>query len=83
MKSKQHSNDANGNAADNWTAFCDFPEITLIDITECNVRISTQNNHCMVSALVYLSMYEMKYIHLISKWTWDASVTSSTNPLTR
>lgn len=83
MKSKQHSSEANGNAADNWTSFCDFPEITLIDITESNVRISTQNNHCMVSALVCLLMYEMKYIRFISKWACDASVTSITISLTR
>ncbi|XP_011602398.2 non-receptor tyrosine-protein kinase TYK2 [Takifugu rubripes] len=30
-----------------WTAFCDFPEIAHIAITETNVCISTQDNHCM------------------------------------
>ncbi|XP_017284854.1 non-receptor tyrosine-protein kinase TYK2 [Kryptolebias marmoratus] len=46
-KPKQLSNKENGNASDNWTSFCDFPEITLIAINESNVRISTQDNHCM------------------------------------
>ncbi|XP_015227583.1 PREDICTED: non-receptor tyrosine-protein kinase TYK2 [Cyprinodon variegatus] len=35
------------NPPDKWTSFCDFREITHIAITEANVFISTQNNHCM------------------------------------
>ncbi|XP_008281324.1 non-receptor tyrosine-protein kinase TYK2 isoform X2 [Stegastes partitus] len=34
-------------ADDDWTFFCDFPEITHIAITEANVCISTQDNQCM------------------------------------
>uniref|UniRef100_H3DMJ5 non-specific protein-tyrosine kinase n=1 Tax=Tetraodon nigroviridis TaxID=99883 RepID=H3DMJ5_TETNG len=30
-----------------WNVFCDFPEITHIVISEANVCISTQDNHCM------------------------------------
>uniref|UniRef100_A0A3Q2Q4W7 Tyrosine-protein kinase n=1 Tax=Fundulus heteroclitus TaxID=8078 RepID=A0A3Q2Q4W7_FUNHE len=35
------------NPPDKWTSFCDFSEIIHVAITEANVCISTQNNHCM------------------------------------
>uniref|UniRef100_A0A4W6BTP8 Tyrosine-protein kinase n=1 Tax=Lates calcarifer TaxID=8187 RepID=A0A4W6BTP8_LATCA len=37
----------NGNTPDEWTVFCDFPEITHIAISGANVCISTLDNHCM------------------------------------
>uniref|UniRef100_A0A8C6L6W9 Tyrosine-protein kinase n=1 Tax=Nothobranchius furzeri TaxID=105023 RepID=A0A8C6L6W9_NOTFU len=46
-KSKHQSSQPNENATDDWTRFCDFPEITHIAITDANVCISTQDNHCM------------------------------------
>lgn len=75
-KSKQNSSDENENAHDDWEFFCDFPEITVIDLNESNVRISTQLNQCLVRVLVYLSAYELKYIHLIGKCACNASVGS-------
>ncbi|KAM9744812.1 non-receptor tyrosine-protein kinase TYK2 [Menidia menidia] len=46
-KAKQQSAQPNGNTPNEWTPFCDFPEITYIAITEANVCISTQDNRCM------------------------------------
>lgn len=46
-KTKQHSTQVNANASNKWTSFCDFPEITHIAITEDDVCISTEDNHCM------------------------------------
>ncbi|XP_069571634.1 non-receptor tyrosine-protein kinase TYK2 [Brachyistius frenatus] len=46
-KPKQQASQPNANTPNNWTSFCDFPEITHITITDANVCISTQDNHCM------------------------------------
>ncbi|XP_045888423.1 non-receptor tyrosine-protein kinase TYK2 isoform X2 [Micropterus dolomieu] len=46
-KTKQQSSQPNVNTPNEWTSFCDFPEITHIAITGANVCISTQDNHCM------------------------------------
>uniref|UniRef100_A0A4W6BYG7 Tyrosine-protein kinase n=1 Tax=Lates calcarifer TaxID=8187 RepID=A0A4W6BYG7_LATCA len=46
-KTKHQSNQPNGNTPDEWTVFCDFPEITHIAISGANVCISTLDNHCM------------------------------------
>lgn len=53
-----------------WNPFCDFPEMTHIAITEANVCISTQDNHCMVRLLYFTVKAKnplgvMKYISLI------------------
>ncbi|XP_067472134.1 non-receptor tyrosine-protein kinase TYK2 [Thunnus thynnus] len=45
-KTKQPSQ-ANGNTPNEWSSFCDFPEISHIAITGDNVCISTQDNNCM------------------------------------
>ncbi|XP_068584160.1 non-receptor tyrosine-protein kinase TYK2 [Cebidichthys violaceus] len=44
---KQQSSQPNANTPNNWTSFCDFPEITHIAITGTNVCISTLDNHCL------------------------------------
>ncbi|XP_054462902.1 non-receptor tyrosine-protein kinase TYK2 isoform X2 [Anoplopoma fimbria] len=44
---KQQSSQPNANAPNDWTSFCDFPEITHIAITGSNVCISTLDSHCM------------------------------------
>ncbi|KAF7665993.1 hypothetical protein LDENG_00122210 [Lucifuga dentata] len=47
-KTKQQSSQPSAASPPNeWTSFCDFPEITQIAITGANVCISTQDNHCM------------------------------------
>ncbi|XP_076000180.1 non-receptor tyrosine-protein kinase TYK2 isoform X2 [Genypterus blacodes] len=46
-KTKQQSSQPNANTPNEWTSFCDFPEIIHIAITGANVSISTQDNHCM------------------------------------
>ncbi|TNN70030.1 Non-receptor tyrosine-protein kinase TYK2 [Liparis tanakae] len=44
---KQPSSQPSANAPNEWTSFCDFPEITHVAITGSNVCISTLDNHCM------------------------------------
>ncbi|XP_062294756.1 non-receptor tyrosine-protein kinase TYK2 isoform X1 [Scomber scombrus] len=46
-KTKQQSSQSNVNTPNEWTSFCDFPEISHIAITGVNVCISTQDNNCM------------------------------------
>ncbi|XP_026181834.1 non-receptor tyrosine-protein kinase TYK2 isoform X2 [Mastacembelus armatus] len=46
-KTKQQSSQPNANTPNEWTFFCDFPEITHIAITGANVCISTQDIHFM------------------------------------
>ncbi|XP_040917883.1 non-receptor tyrosine-protein kinase TYK2 isoform X2 [Toxotes jaculatrix] len=46
-KTKQESIQPSENTRNNWTSFCDFPEITHIAINGANVCISTQDNNCM------------------------------------
>ncbi|XP_034396411.1 non-receptor tyrosine-protein kinase TYK2 [Cyclopterus lumpus] len=44
---KQQSSQPSANTRNEWTSFCDFPEITHVAITGSNVCISTLDNHCM------------------------------------
>nr|AMV91904.1 tyrosine kinase 2 [Acanthogobius hasta] len=46
-KAKPNSVELNENTSNTWTAFCDFPEITHIVLTEEKVRISTEDNRYM------------------------------------
>ncbi|XP_047199858.1 LOW QUALITY PROTEIN: non-receptor tyrosine-protein kinase TYK2 [Hippoglossus stenolepis] len=47
-KSKDQSSQSNATTPNTLNSFCDFPEITHIALSEANVCISTQDNHCMV-----------------------------------
>uniref|UniRef100_A0A665UU38 Tyrosine-protein kinase n=1 Tax=Echeneis naucrates TaxID=173247 RepID=A0A665UU38_ECHNA len=50
---EQQPSQQKANTPDELTTFCDFPEITHIAISGATVCISTQDNRCMVRALVY------------------------------
>uniref|UniRef100_A0A673C3A9 Tyrosine-protein kinase n=1 Tax=Sphaeramia orbicularis TaxID=375764 RepID=A0A673C3A9_9TELE len=44
---RPQSSQTNANAPDEWTSFCDFPEITHIAVTESIVSIITEDNRSM------------------------------------
>jgi len=62
---KQQSSQPSANTPNEWTSFCDFPEITHVAITGSNVCISTLDNHCMVRVLVY-ALYVKAAVHLFN-----------------
>uniref|UniRef100_A0A673BZQ3 Tyrosine-protein kinase n=1 Tax=Sphaeramia orbicularis TaxID=375764 RepID=A0A673BZQ3_9TELE len=62
---RPQSSQTNANAPDEWTSFCDFPEITHIAVTESIVSIITEDNRSMVRVLMNSSQEARSFISLL------------------
>uniref|UniRef100_A0A665UVI9 Tyrosine-protein kinase n=1 Tax=Echeneis naucrates TaxID=173247 RepID=A0A665UVI9_ECHNA len=62
---EQQPSQQKANTPDELTTFCDFPEITHIAISGATVCISTQDNRCMVRALMTSSQEARSFISLL------------------